>query len=118
MVAGGGVDLIVLRWRAAYPDPDLFVHLFASGGALGSFVDDPTVNRLVARGRSETDPALRHALYREIEQTLVHNTLVVPLFHEQIYRFIRPELRGHRLQFGWPEVAYEELTLAAWEGEE
>ncbi|MCP4658493.1 MAG: protein kinase [bacterium] len=112
MVAGGKVDLVAIRWTAAYPDPDLFVHLLASGGVLGHFIGDPEIDRLVAQGRTETDPTLRHGIYREIEQILARDTLLVPLFHEQIYRFCRPEIQGHRLQFGWPEVAYEELALA------
>jgi hypothetical protein len=38
---------------------------------------------------------------------------LIPLFHDQVVRVGRPELHGLRLRFGWPEVAYEELTVGA-----
>ncbi len=39
-----------------------------------------------------------------------HEALLINLFHQQIYLFHRPESRGLRIRFGYPEVAYEELS--------
>ena len=37
--------------------------------------------------------------------------MILPLFHEQIYRFCHPDLRGFRFGTSTPEVHYAELFL-------
>ncbi|MCP4662544.1 MAG: ABC transporter substrate-binding protein, partial [bacterium] len=107
-------DVIATRWLADFPDSDTFVSLFDSRtGPDGGFFGNQEIDRLIEAGRSESDPALRNAVYRELEQILAHDAFVVPLFHEQVYRFVRPEVQGLKLRFRCPEVAYEELTLAS-----
>ncbi len=105
------IDLAGARWAASYPDPDALIHFFHSRGYLGDLVGSAELSELFARGRNETDPALRHTVYRQIDQILGRHTALVPLFHEQVYRVGHPEVEGLRLRFGWPEVAYEELSL-------
>lgn len=46
-----------------------------------------------------------------MEEILVRDALLLPLFHEQIYRFARPEVEGLSLGFASPAVAYEELRI-------
>ncbi len=108
----GEVDLVAARRIAAYPDSDALVNIFHSqAGLLGRLHEDPELDRLIEKGRSETDPALRHVVYRRIEQLLEDEALLVPLFDEQICCVARPEVRGLRIRFGWPKIAYEELSL-------
>lgn len=108
-------DLSFGRWVADYPDTDTFAHgmLHSKGGAIGRFCGSPAIDRLCDRGRSELDPAVRHAVYRQIEEILSRDALVLPLFHEQVYRFARPEVEGLVLNFAAPEVGYENLRLKA-----
>ena len=77
----------------------------------GRFCGNPEIDRLVEKGRAETTPAVRHSLYRQIEDTIVREVLMLPLFHEQAYRFARPEVEGLAVSFGWPTVAYEQLRV-------
>lgn len=42
---------------------------------------------LIARGGSETAPAARHAIYRWIEEIIARESLLLPRFFEQTYRF-------------------------------
>jgi ABC-type oligopeptide transport system substrate-binding subunit len=106
------VDLVVARWSADYPDPDTFVHIVQSHEGLhGRLCGSPEIDRLIQRGREETAPAVRHAIYRQIEEILAEQALLLPLFHEQVYRFSRPELAGLALSFGSATVAYEELSF-------
>ncbi len=108
-----GVDLVACRWIADYPDADAFaigiVH--SREGLLAGLVDSPELDERIEKGRRETDPALRHTLYREIEEEVVRQSLLIPLFHEQTYRFSHPTLRGFKLGFSLPEVRYEELYV-------
>jgi len=112
-VARGEVDLAGARWAASYPDPDALIHFFHSRGYLGELMSRRELDELFDRGRAETDPALRHTIYRQIDHVLSRHHALIPLFHDQVVRVGRPELHGLRLRFGWPEVAYEELTVGA-----
>ncbi|RMH21962.1 MAG: hypothetical protein D6696_04455 [Acidobacteria bacterium] len=111
----GDVDLAFVRWVAAYPDPDSFAQglLHSEEGLLGELCGSPELDRLIARGREEEDPSLRHALYREMEELVARELLLIPLFHEQTYRFCQPTLHGLRFALTIPEVRYEELELAS-----
>ena len=62
-------------------------------------------------GRSEIDPRTRHSIYREFEATVADRMMLLPLFHEQSYRFLRPEWKGLMLRLSMPQVAYERLEL-------
>ena len=112
LIEGGSVDLVVSRWLADYPDADSFVGaLHSREGLFGPLIGNDELDALIEKGRAETDPALRHTIYREVERTLRREALVIPLFHEQVYRFQRPEVEGLRLRFSIPEVIWEDLRV-------
>ncbi|NJL27708.1 MAG: hypothetical protein HC897_07345, partial [Thermoanaerobaculia bacterium] len=108
-------DLAAMRWIADYPDVDGFVsHLLGSKTRrYPELASSDEVEQLTTRGRHETDPSLRHAIYRQIEETIARDRLLLPLFHEQTYRFQQPQMRGLHLGVTIPEIRYEELYLAA-----
>jgi len=106
--AKGSTDMIIGRWLADYPDTDTF---FQGLRYAWAHVGSPDMETLINRGRTETDPAARHALYRELEAILRRDAVVMPLFHEQVYRFARPELEGMSVSFTYPTIAYETLHL-------
>ncbi|HJW13593.1 MAG TPA: ABC transporter substrate-binding protein [Thermoanaerobaculia bacterium] len=106
-------DLIIGRWGADYPDADTFVHgiLHSQEGFLGRYWGDTGADPLIERGRSETDPRVRHAIYREVEELVVREALLLPLFHDQVGCFVRPEVEGLTLGLTNPVVAYENLSV-------
>jgi len=111
-VAQGSVDLVLGRWAADYPDADTFANILATKeGLLGQLCGSAEVDRLIARGRSETSPAGRHAVYRQIEEIVARDRLLLPLFHEQTYRFARPEVEGLSLSYGGMTVDYASLHI-------
>jgi ABC-type oligopeptide transport system substrate-binding subunit len=104
------VDMAVGRWAADYPDADTFVHILHSKeGFIGRFVDSREIDHLIERGRAETSPTVRHSLYRQIEEIIARDALMLPLFHDQEYRFVRPEIEGLALSYGAPAVDYASL---------
>jgi ABC-type transport system substrate-binding protein len=107
------IDMDVIRWVGDYPDADTFVGLLHSEkGYIGSFCSTRETDRLIERGRIETDPEVRHDIYREIEQIISRRALLLPLFHEQTYRFARPELEGFEIVFNMQQpVPYEKLWV-------
>jgi ABC-type transport system substrate-binding protein len=54
---------------------------------------------------------VRHSLYREIEEIIAREALLLPLFHEQAYRFARPEVEGLSVSFWEPSVDYSNLRI-------
>ena len=111
-VSEGTVDLVLGRWVADFPDADTFASILVTkGGLLGTTSGLAEVDRLVARGRSETSPAARHAVYRQIEDILVRDRPLLPLFHEQAYRFARPEVDGMSLTYDSLTLDYANLSL-------
>jgi ABC-type transport system substrate-binding protein len=109
----GEADIAIIRWMGDYPDPDTFANggIHTMEGVAGAFCGKPEIDRLIDQGRSETDPRVRHSIYREIEEIIKREALLVPLFHEQTYRFARPEVEGLELRFSIPYVAYENLSI-------
>src|SRR5262249_37844189 len=110
--AAGSVDLVVGRWAADYPDADTFANVLASDtGLLGRLCGSPEVDRLIERGRLETSPTARHSIYRQVEEIIMRDALLLPLFHEQTYRFARPEIEGLSLSYGVTTVDYSSLRV-------
>jgi ABC-type transport system substrate-binding protein/tRNA A-37 threonylcarbamoyl transferase component Bud32 len=107
-------DLALGGWIADYPDTDSFVYglLHSRHGMLGRLCGHPAIDKLAERGRAEPDPRLRHAMYREVEDIVARESLLLPLFYVHVYRFARPEIDGLALSQS-PEVAYENLRLKA-----
>jgi len=110
----GETDLNVSRWNADYPDADTFVYglLHSEAGFLGRYAGSPALDQLADRGRAETDPRVRHSIYRQVEETIAREALLLPLFHDQVYCFARPEVEGlATVSQGNPSVAYENLRI-------
>lgn len=108
----GTVDMAVGRWGADYPDAHTFVNLLHSEqGFIGRLCGSAEIDRLIERGSAETSATVRHSLYRQIEEIIARDALMLPLFHEQTYRFARPELEGVNLSYGTTAVDYANLRL-------
>jgi peptide/nickel transport system substrate-binding protein len=111
-VETGSVDLAMGRWTADYPDPDSFAYfVHSSRGFQGRICGSAETDRIVERARVESSPAVRHALYLELEEIIARNALLLPLFHEQAYRLARPELEGLTVTMGEPSVPLEDLRI-------
>jgi ABC-type transport system substrate-binding protein/serine/threonine protein kinase len=111
-ITQGSVDVVLGRWGADYPDADTFANILATKeGMLGRICSSAEVDRLIALGRLETSPAARHAVYRQIEEIIARDRLLLPLFHEQTYRFARPEVQGLSLSYGAIAVDYASLSI-------
>jgi ABC-type transport system substrate-binding protein len=106
------VNLAVGRWVADYPDAHTFVHLLHSTqGQIGRLCGTPEIDRLIEKGQAEPSPSVRHSLYRQIEEIIARDALLLPLFHEQTYRFARPEVEGLDLSYGMTVVDYPSLRV-------
>ena len=55
---------------------------------------NPEVDRLIAQGREEFDPAKRRAIYLKIERILVDQAVTVPLIDEYSVWVLRSSVKG------------------------
>jgi ABC-type transport system substrate-binding protein len=106
-------DIAIGRWIADYPDADTFTQgvLHSRMGVYGRYCGMPEIDALTERGRGEIDPRTRESIYRQVEEIVAREALLIPLFHEQVYRFARPEVEGLAVGFGQPIVQYENLSI-------
>ncbi len=112
--SSGSVDMVINAWVADYPDADSFARglLHSEDGVLGAMLGSKQLDALVERGRIETDPSVRHGVYRQMEDLLIREAVLLPLFHPRNYRIARPELEGLAItSYTYPSVAYESLWV-------
>jgi ABC-type oligopeptide transport system substrate-binding subunit len=109
----GEGDLSIGRWNADYADSDNFVYsLFHSAaGFFGKYVGTADLDELAERGRAETDPRMRDAIYRDVEALMARDGLLIPFFYAQVYCFARPEVQGLGKLGSNPINAYENLWI-------
>ena len=103
-------DLLYLSVRH-WPRAFVVGLLHSQEGVMAGLCNSPEIDERIEKGRVETDPALRHSIYREIEEIIAREALLIPLFHEQNYRFTHPGVRGLKLSLSLPEVRYDELYV-------
>jgi len=110
--AAGSADVYLGRWAADYADADSFAYVLNSrDGFLARFCGLEEVDELIDSGRVVPDPGARHQIYRRLEGIIARDALLLPLFHEQIYRFARPEVEGLTVSYSAPAVHYDELRV-------
>lgn len=104
-------ELVAFRWISDYPDAGAFLQVLAFFADIGMFAEPHAreIRRHLEQAQLERELAARRAHYLEIEALIEQECLVVPLFHEQAYRFAAPDLAGLKLGLGVPEVRYEDL---------
>jgi peptide/nickel transport system substrate-binding protein len=68
-------------WRITAPDPDKTAEYSTEGPNNHYGYSNPTVDDLLARGRTETDPAARVALYHELQQVLYDDAPIIWMYY-------------------------------------
>lgn len=84
-------------WIADYPDAESYLALFFSGyGAPPNYTRFhlPAFDSLYNLAVQEPDDSLRTSRYRAMDSLAMEHAPVVPLFYDEVYRFVRPGIRG------------------------
>jgi peptide/nickel transport system substrate-binding protein len=110
----GDSDLVFIGWTGDYPDADTFIHdlLHTTEGLVGDFIGTVEIDRLIERGRVESDPEVRDDIYREVQEILTQRSLILPLFYDKVYGFARPEVEGFEVVFSLLQnIPYDHLWI-------
>ena len=100
-------DFYRLGWVADYPDPENFLNLIygehvpkkASDKAyINSFrYQSKTYDELFRRANQTADEKQRYLLYQQLDQLVVNDAVVMPIYCPKIYRLLQPSVRNFPL---------------------
>ncbi|HXG58414.1 MAG TPA: ABC transporter substrate-binding protein, partial [Thermoanaerobaculia bacterium] len=102
------------NWYADFPDSDNFFYIFfhsESNAVRGIFYHTPEVDRQIMEARSSNDVEHRAAIYRSLDEHVVREAPLAPLFHERLFVVHKPEVRGLRTSLVPPPVRYHDVWL-------
>jgi ABC-type transport system substrate-binding protein len=104
------------NWYADFPDSDNFFYVFfhsESETVRGMYFHRPEVDAQIVEARRTNDVQRRTEIYRGLEQLVVSEGPLVPLFHERFFVVHKPELRGVRTSLVPPPVRYHDVWVEA-----
>ncbi|UCH61334.1 MAG: hypothetical protein JSV61_07570, partial [Anaerolineales bacterium] len=89
--------LVPYGWCADYPDPENFLDiLFHSESQFNvAGYENPELDDLLERARTEIDPANRVALYKQAEALLLGDHAAIPLVHWIDYELAKSYVKGY-----------------------
>jgi peptide/nickel transport system substrate-binding protein len=87
-------------WTCDYPDPSNFLMLFHSGNFSPEFGPNYThfkneeFDRLFEASEIEMDDSKRQAMFKRMDEILIEECPVIPLFYDQILRVVNKKVSG------------------------
>jgi oligopeptide transport system substrate-binding protein len=84
--------IVPLTWYEDYPDPQDWLSYFAQepGASIQPIYHEASVDTLVARAEATRDPTTRLALYRQAENMLLNDAVVIPVAQESVVWQTKP----------------------------
>ena len=102
------------NWYADFPDSyNLFFLLFHSHSKEinGIFYHRPDLDDQINAALRATDVDDRIGIYRKLDQRIVKEAPIAPLFHERLYVAHKPAVRGVRTSLVTPPVRYHQVWI-------
>lgn len=94
------MQVFVYGWYPDYIDPDDYIQPFldsVGGGWLGTGYSNPDMDKLIAQSRSVFDPTQRAQLYAKIQEIMVNDAPIVPVFQGSAWAVTKPDVTGVNL---------------------
>jgi peptide/nickel transport system substrate-binding protein len=86
-------------WIADYPDAENFLSVFYSKNPAPpnyTRYNNPVYDQLYEKSLAEKNDSVRYALYREMDQLMIHDAPVVPLWYDEVIRLVGNRVSGFR----------------------
>jgi oligopeptide transport system substrate-binding protein len=98
-VANAKVNFFRKSWIADYPDEENFLSLFYSknlspGGFNYTHYHNPQFDLLYEKSHEELNDAIRYSYYQQMDQLLMDDVPVVPLYYDQVVRLVQNNISG------------------------
>ena len=102
------------NWYADFPDSDNFFYVFfhsESTSVRGMYYTRPELDAKISQARRTNDIKERGEIYRELDEMVVREAPMAPLFHDRLFVLHKPEVRGLRTFLVPPAVRYHDVWL-------
>ena len=102
-------------WYADIPDPDNFLFKLFHSQSSGNFTGyaNSRVDALLLRARNESDVVRRVELYRRVEQAVLDDAPILPVWHYSYERIFQPYVRNVEVSgLGDPYIPFHKVWLA------
>ncbi len=98
-VACGKFDFFRKSWVGDYPDAENFLSLFYSknfspAGFNYTHYNNKQFDVLYERSREERNDSLRHSYYEQMDQLIMDEAPIIPLYYDQVVRLIHKNVDG------------------------
>jgi len=99
-------------WSADYPHPQDFLDLLFASNTENNFGDynNPAVDDLLVKAGTEQDNTTSLALYQQVEQLVMTDAAVLPLWFGKNYTLVKPNVHGYTPN-AMGEVKLNEVTI-------
>ena len=99
MKANGSLSFFRASWVADYPDAENYLSLFTTSnfspdGPNYSHYSNKRFDRLYEQSMACSDDAERFAYYAEMDSLMMLDAPVVPLFYDEVLRFVNLRVKG------------------------
>lgn len=84
-------------WIADYPDAENYLSVFYSKNPAPpnyTRYKNPQFDVLFEKALTENNDSIRYDLYRQADQLMIHDAPVVPLWYDEVVRFVQPYVKG------------------------
>lgn len=84
-------------WMGDYPDAENYMALFYSKNPAPpnyTRYKNPAFDRLYEQALEETNDSLRYILYRQMDQMVIDDAPVVPLFYDMVIHLVNPSVKN------------------------
>ncbi len=102
------------NWYADFPDSDNFFFIFFhshSNAVPGLNYHRTDVDQQIEEARRTNDVEDRATIYRGLNELVLREAPIVPLFHERFFVLHKPHVRGVRTSLVTPPVRYHDVWL-------
>ncbi|MEA2489280.1 MAG: peptide/nickel transport system substrate-binding protein [Acidobacteriota bacterium] len=102
------------NWYADFPDSDNFFYVLLHSQANsipGIYYHSPEVDGQIMAARRSNDGEQRATIYRALNEMVVREAPILPLFHERLFVLHKPNVRGVRTSLVPPPVRYNHVWV-------
>jgi len=98
LVARSQVNFFRKSWIADYPDAENYLSLFysenfAPNGPNYTHFKNAEFDTLYVKSQAETDDSTRYDYYQKMDQIIIEEAPVVPLFYDEVVRLIQNNVK-------------------------
>lgn len=86
-------------WIADYPDAENYMAMFYSKNPAPpnyTRYNNPDFDKLYEQALLETNDSLRYDLYRKMDQLVINDAPVIPIWYDMAIHFVQPHISGFR----------------------